>query len=827
MLYLTIFEIFLSIFIAIIGLILLLLGLVWLLLPYYFRFSYAKHYDGSYEPKADIYDVDSRDVKTPQINHPTVIIDPKTGGFSINFGEGRSFNNGRFIYAEGRSIYSNVPQRPNETCLSPFSSNECEIETPLGLATEYTFSYQIPSSRIEFTTQIQVIKDHDSVLFSLRYNQAVVRSPANSDVDTENAFKSSLNPIFPIFTNESPNRRIFSFRDSVFCSPVRDFSLTHGPVVLFDDECNCILLSSLTNFFTSGWEKYPLEIDHQIQTFGFGIHRSVLNIPEQPITHQCIFVFDHGINSVFDTWSSLFRQYHHLTEKKELLSHDLVVNSLGYYTDNGAHYYYNTEKGKNGEETLELIEKHAQSLQLPFHYYHLDSWWYQKTTNARKQKWLGRLSSLMGGALYGGTLLWEPDAHYISHSLAEVSAKLGKPFSCHNRWFEIQSPYVSQFKFNIENGWAMPDDPAFWEHIMKYCAENKIIVYEQDWMSNVLKRFSYFSTEIGKAEAWLGDMANAAEKYRITIQYCMETPACLLYSMFLPAVTHCRTCDDYHGYAPHNYDIPGFTQANILAHAVGLRPFKDVFKTTKRGRFRGERKPELMALMAALSCGPVAPGDQIGYMNAALIMQTCQKNGQILQPDRPIMATDLVFVKNHTYYVAATHSQFGNHYWFYILTINLFPDRIHDSDNSYKLSALGITIPPVQYIEYDWHTGSSRIVDTESEIFQKLSFEDYKYRLYAPILESGIAIIGESNKFTMFSHRRIDHFISDEKHIAFSLTGSETEEILLKCYFPHNQYQIELNGCPFSYVRNSETGQVTLKIEFQNYTSIPVEITHL
>lgn len=74
----------------------------------------------------------------------------------------------------------------------------------------------------------------------------------------------------------------------------------------------------------------------------------------------------------------------------------------------------------------------------------------------------------------------------------------------------------------------------------------------------------------------------------------------------------------------HNWKI-GIT--SILASAVGLAPFKDVFwssinQTGSRYYPNAiEPYPELESVIATLSTGPVGPGDKIGFMNRTVIMR--------------------------------------------------------------------------------------------------------------------------------------------------------------------------------------------------------------
>ena len=122
-------------------------------------------------------------------------------------------------------------------------------------------------------------------------------------------------------------------------------------------------------------------------------------------------------------------------------------------------------------------------------------------------------------------------------------------------------------------------------------------------------------------------------------------------------------------------------QASMLAWAMGLWPFKDVFESTPRGKINGEKKPYLMGLISATSGGPVAPGDEIGMVNLDIIDAVSRKDGLLYKPDRPMTATDLTYIKNDTYFIASTESKQGDLTWYYTLTINLWPHRV--KSNSY------------------------------------------------------------------------------------------------------------------------------------------------
>ena len=56
-----------------------------------------------------------------------------------------------------------------------------------------------------------------------------------------------------------------------------------------------------------------------------------------------------------------------------------------------------------------------------------------------------------------------------------------------------------------------------------------------------------------------------------------------------------------------------------------------------------EPHSELQSVVQALSTGPVAVGDQVGYSNRSLIMRACDMAGQLLTPDFPARELDAHF----------------------------------------------------------------------------------------------------------------------------------------------------------------------------------------
>ena len=67
-------------------------------------------------------------------------------------------------------------------------------------------------------------------------------------------------------------------------------------------------------------------------------------------------------------------------------------------------------------------------------------------------------------------------------------------------------------------------------------------------------------------------------------------------------------------------------------------------KGNKWGDNSTEQHPRLQAAVLTLTKGPVCPSDKIGLSNRPLIMRSAMADGTLLQPSRPAMQLDMVFV---------------------------------------------------------------------------------------------------------------------------------------------------------------------------------------
>ena len=101
---------------------------------------------------------------------------------------------------------------------------------------------------------------------------------------------------------------------------------------------------------------------------------SVESIPTESL--ETVVVWAPNLRAAMERWGEIIRLY---SGKSTGNSHDdYVSNFLGYWTDNGAYYYYNPLPNLNYEETIIEIQTRLQERDVPVRYINYDSWFYEK-----------------------------------------------------------------------------------------------------------------------------------------------------------------------------------------------------------------------------------------------------------------------------------------------------------------------------------------------------------------------------------------------------------------------------------------------------------------
>src|SRR5262249_18617603 len=264
-----------------------------------------------------------------------------------------------------------------------------------------------------------------------------------------------------------------------------------SPWIFFDARGNTFILSPASHFNVANT---VLRDGHDIES---GIDRAINTLP-QDFRHDTILAIGKGVNKAFDTWGRVLTDL--LGKNRPANDADLVLSRLGYWTDNGASYYYKFEPELGYAGTLVRIKQEFEKRGAPLGYLQLDSWFYPKGPAA---KW-----DATGGIYHN-----EASPDLFARGLTRFQQDLGIRLVTHARWIDTGSPYRRQYRMSNN----VITDPLYWDAIAEYLRGSGAVTYEQDWLGAQAE--TNMSLDDGKP--YLGNMSRAMLEKNLTIQYCM------------------------------------------------------------------------------------------------------------------------------------------------------------------------------------------------------------------------------------------------------------------------------------------------------------------
>ncbi|XP_039254962.2 uncharacterized protein LOC120331863 [Styela clava] len=551
-----------------------------------------------------------------------------------------------------------------------------------------------------------------------------------------------------------------------------------GPLVIFDEMENVMIISAFNNFMSHGM--IYNKTSHQLN---FGILGGFTNIPREYEIETILYYGSEGINRAIEEWGAIIGRRYGKTRMHR--QNDMTISYLGYYTDNGAFYYYNTEVNKTYEQTILDVTTAAKTYGIPFRYVQYDSWWYYKGTKDGVKEWVAEPSIFPNGS----------EALFEEH---------GMPVAAHNRYWSSDTVYAKDnggmYSFDIDNmtSKALPTDKIFWSDLFHNSTAWGLRMYEQDWLDVEFDGIANFKTNIHLGKTWLMNMGQAAEEHGLTVQYCMALPRHMLQSIEIPAVTQARVSGDYH---------PGNDQwkigiTSMFAHALHLAPFKDTFWSTSSqpgnpySKDASEPNIDLQATIATLSTGPVGPGDSVGYTSTLASTKSCRSDGLLLKPSRPVTMVDQhivnrAFPKNMKTGSANIDAEVYFTYTdiFYssrpqrhgiILATDINVDNFKVYPNLMHLDTQGDV---KNYLAYHGHPGDDAILNvinaTSPMTMPKCGKADFQMWYAAPIIKMStgtrVAVLGERGKWVPVSEQRINHIEHKGDNLLVDIKGAVNE----------------------------------------------------
>jgi hypothetical protein len=505
-----------------------------------------------------------------------------------------------------------------------------------------------------------------------------------------------------------------------------------SPWVFFDATANTFIVSPASHFDVAST---VMGAAQEIET---GVIPGIATLPKD-FRFDTILVIGKSINKAFDTWgralTSLFGKTRPANDS------EVVLSRLGYWTDNGATYYYKYEPDLGYAETLLRVKQEFEQRGAPLGYMQLDSWFYPKGPDA---KWSSA----------GGIYRYEADATLFTRSLKSFQEDLGIPLVAHARWIDAGSPYRRQYRMSNN----VATDPLYWDTVAGYLGESGVVTYEQDWLGADAQT----NVNLDDDTSFLSNMSRALLEKNLTIQYCMATPRDYLQTAKYDNVTTIRASGDRFG--RNQWDE--FLFASRFAGALGIWPWADVFMSSEEDNL----------LVSTLSAGPVGVGDRLGDVNAQNLLRAVRSDGVIVKPDAAMVPVDETFINDAQALgkpmVAFTYTDSEQGRALYVFAYR----RGQDSSVSFTPAALGMDGPV--YV-YNYFKDSGTAMDAAATYKEALD-SDRAYYIVSPIGASAIGFLGDAGHFVSLGKKRITRLTDGgaiEATVAFA-KGEDSRTLL-------------------------------------------------
>jgi hypothetical protein len=519
-----------------------------------------------------------------------------------------------------------------------------------------------------------------------------------------------------------------------------------------------------------------------------GVDASVPTLPAG-YTQQTLLVAGAGPNHVFDTWGAAMTTLH--GKRRPSNDADVTLQKLGYWTDNGATYYYHFEPPLGYAGTLLAVKREFDQRGIALGYLQLDSWWYPKGPNAR---WDDREH---------GIFRYRAAPDLFPDGLEPFQQQVGLPLVTHARWIDPTSPYRGELAYS---GNVMTD-PRYWADLMGYLQAGGVVTYEQDWLGAQAQP----DYELSAPRQFLDNMASTAAQHGLTLQYCMPLPRHVLQTVEYSNLTTMRVSDDR--FDRDRWDT--FLYTSRLASALGVWPWSDVFMSTERNNL----------LLADLSAGIVGIGDALGTADATNLRHVMRNDAVLVKPDVPLVPTDESMLAEAalgrtTPMVAWTYSDHGP-----LRTLYVFAYGRGDTpqDISFSPAALGTSGPT--YV-YDYFADSGRLLGANERMTASVS--SGSYFVAAPLGPSGIAFLGDAGEFASLGRKRISELADDGVVRATVEFAAGEQDVTLFGYAPTAPSASASGGSVDNLAYDSDTHRFTLVLRADAApSSVRVELSEV
>jgi len=622
----------------------------------------------------------------------------------------------------------------------------------VGAYREIAFRYRAGSER---SAGIRVYAARPVVLFRLTY----LTNAANAEP-------------FPTLTTSPRNLSYMSYS-----GPFGHYRFDPGglggaadsPRLLFDAHANAAIFAPASNAMVAA-----TTVTREPRAGGValssGITPTIAALPAG-LTQTTMLAMGAGINATFGAWGHAMTDLQGKTRPPN--DADAALTYLGYWTDNATAYYYNWEdSGRYGARdprdytgTLLAVRDAYARLGMPLRYMQLDSWWYPKGPAA---DW-----GIAGVIQHQGEYLYRAAPAVFPQGLRALRRQLGLPLITHARWIDPGSPYTREYRMSGN----VSIDPRFWADTIGAIHSAGVTTYEQDWLGDPAGAVAL--NTIHDQNAFMDEMAAAARRYGLSLQYCMPSARHYLQSARYDNVYTMRVSEDgfKDGLAPNGTVDDKWTPFLYdarLAAALGVWPFTDAV--------RSDSVPNL--LLATLSAGMVGLGDKLTALEhnearyRANLSRVARPDSVIVKPDVPVTPIDQVYLADaagtRRPMVAAAYSDHGGGMKAAYVLAYSRPRPDLATTASFSPAALGFAAGSRVYV-YNEATRHGTVQGAGQAVTMRVAPYGVAYDIVVPVGPSGIALLGDTGKFVSLGRQRARALRDDGRavHVGVSFAASE------------------------------------------------------
>ncbi len=579
---------------------------------------------------------------------------------------------------------------------------------------------------------------------------------------------------FPSFTTFPGSMHHYSFDNNAFAPHEFKLVNTSTPWLFLNDKDEAFIFSPASDFIVSKMEGGG-------GTIASSVNSKLKDLPTH-FTHKSILVLGKHIHSAWARWGKNLRSLY--GRRRPGNESDPTLKYYGYWTDNGAYYYYNYDKSKGYPGTLRAVKKHWKQEGIPMGYMQLDSWWYYKSkygpSSSENVKYLEankKHSFSVKGSWHnsGGMLTYRPDKTIFPKGFEYFHEHIKLPLMVHNRWIDPRSSYHKKYKIT---GYAATDS-KFWDDIANYLKSVGIVDYEQDWLNVIYNHTSRMASDLSVGNKFTDNMAQAMRNKGIDMQYCMAMPRFFMQGLKYNSLTTARTSDDR--FEPVKWG--DFIYTSQLAYAMGIWPWSDVFMSRETGNM----------IVSVLSGGTVGTGDKLGEEDKTNILKAARSDGVLVKPDAALLPMDSDYINeaNHVHrpMLAYTYTKQNNIRTNYVFAFT--PKNTSLSQYSFTPSGTDLGMKG-KVVIYDPLEGTVKKMNADSTFTGSLSNGSitkemkktgdtrggkyrYTYYMIAPVTPVGIAFLGDEGKITATGRQRISTLKSAPKELTVGVTFAKGE----------------------------------------------------